>query len=83
MGRVVKKPINQHQYLENANLALRAMARDGIKLVNIGKEDDVKYISLDKVNIKYSRMIYQAHKEKWVFFTKLLSTGMGMLYLMD
>ncbi len=37
IGRIVKKPINQHQYLENATLALRAMTNDNIKLVNIGK----------------------------------------------
>ena len=41
VGRICKKPVNQHQFLENANLALRAMARDGIKLVNIGAEDVV------------------------------------------
>lgn len=37
VGRVVKKPHNQHQYLENVSLALRAMVNDGIKLVNIGE----------------------------------------------
>lgn len=34
---VVKKPINQHQCLDNINLALKAMTNDGIKLVNIGQ----------------------------------------------
>ena len=37
IGRVIKKPLNQHHYLENVNLALRAMTNDGIKLVNIGE----------------------------------------------
>jgi hypothetical protein len=34
--RFFKKPINQHQCLENASLALTAITEDGIKLVNIG-----------------------------------------------
>lgn len=34
---VVKRPINQHQCLDNINLALKAMTGDGIKLVNIGQ----------------------------------------------
>lgn len=34
---VVKRPINQHQCLDNINLALKAMTSDGIKLVNIGQ----------------------------------------------
>ena len=37
IGRVVRKPMNQHQYLENVTLALRAMTSDNIKLVNIGE----------------------------------------------
>ena len=37
IGRVVKKPINHHQFLENVTIALRAMLADEIKLVNIGK----------------------------------------------
>lgn len=37
LGRIVKKPNNQHQKLENVTLALRAITRDGVKLVNIGK----------------------------------------------
>ena len=37
VGRVVKKPVNQHQFFDNVNLAIRAMTNDGIKLVNIGK----------------------------------------------
>jgi hypothetical protein len=35
--RFFKKPINQHQSLENATLALNAITEDGIKLVNIGR----------------------------------------------
>lgn len=34
--RFFKKPINQHQKLENGTLALNAITEDGIKLVNIG-----------------------------------------------
>ena len=37
IGRVIKKPLNQHQSLENVTLALRAIAEDGVRLVNIGK----------------------------------------------
>ena len=37
IGRKISKPINQHQYLENVQTALNAVAADGIKLVNIGK----------------------------------------------
>ena len=37
IGRIIKKPMNQHHYLENVNIALRAMTNDNIKLVNIGK----------------------------------------------
>lgn len=33
---VIKKPLNQHQCLENVALALKAMTSDDIKLVNIG-----------------------------------------------
>lgn len=33
----IKKPINQHQYLENVQTALNAIASENIKLVNIGK----------------------------------------------
>ena len=32
-----KKPVNQHQELENITIALDAIMEDGIKLVNIGK----------------------------------------------
>ncbi|CAH1781777.1 unnamed protein product, partial [Owenia fusiformis] len=39
--RVVKKPINQHQYLENVTLALKAISEDDVKLVNIGNSDIV------------------------------------------
>ena len=37
IGRIVKKPLNQHHYLENVNIAIRAMTNDNIKLVNIGE----------------------------------------------
>ncbi len=32
----MKKPLNQHHYLENVTIALNAMKKDDIKLVNIG-----------------------------------------------
>lgn len=32
-----KRPMNQHQYLENVTAALNAIEKDGVKLVNIGK----------------------------------------------
>ena len=32
-----KKPINQHQELENISIALDAIQEDGLKLVNIGR----------------------------------------------
>ena len=32
----MKKPMNQHHYLENVTMALNAMKKDDIKLVNIG-----------------------------------------------
>lgn len=34
-----KKPLNQHQCLENITLALNAILADGIRLVNIGNTD--------------------------------------------
>ncbi|CAF0726884.1 unnamed protein product [Brachionus calyciflorus] len=37
--RYFKNPTNQHQSLENINLALNAITDDGIKLVNIGNVD--------------------------------------------
>ena len=37
IGRVIRKPLNQHHYLENVTLAINAMQNDGIKLVNIGE----------------------------------------------
>ena len=40
VGRVIKKPLNQHHYLENVSLALRAMTKDNIKLVNIGEDNN-------------------------------------------
>ncbi|KAL8600676.1 hypothetical protein ACOMHN_006742 [Nucella lapillus] len=41
IGKVIKKPMNQHQSLENVTLALRAIAEDNVRLVNIGSEDIV------------------------------------------
>lgn len=32
-----RKPVNQHQFLENVSTALNAVAEEGVKLVNIGK----------------------------------------------
>lgn len=46
-GKVIKKPINHHQYLENVTLALRAMASDDIKLVNIGKLESLFHLYND------------------------------------
>uniref|UniRef100_A0A8D8PWX3 Filamin-C n=1 Tax=Cacopsylla melanoneura TaxID=428564 RepID=A0A8D8PWX3_9HEMI len=37
----IKKPTNQHQFLENVTCALNAVNEDGIKLVNIGNVDIV------------------------------------------
>ncbi|XP_045132539.1 filamin-B-like isoform X2 [Portunus trituberculatus] len=39
--RKVKRVLNQHQALENVSTALKAIADDGIKLVNIGNVDIV------------------------------------------
>ncbi|KAK6195553.1 hypothetical protein SNE40_000960 [Patella caerulea] len=36
-GRIVKEPKNSHQSLQNATVALTAVANDNIRLVNIGK----------------------------------------------
>ncbi|BES97175.1 Hypothetical protein NTJ_09989 [Nesidiocoris tenuis] len=33
----IKKPLNQHHFLENVTVALTAIHEDGVKLVNIGK----------------------------------------------
>ena len=33
----IRAPINQHQYIENVQIALNAISSDNIKLVNIGK----------------------------------------------
>ncbi|GIY41276.1 filamin-A [Caerostris darwini] len=38
----IRKPLNQHQCLENVQTALQAMASDNIKLVNIGNTDIVE-----------------------------------------
>ena len=32
----IRSPINQHQYIENVQIALNAISSDNIKLVNIG-----------------------------------------------
>ena len=37
MGRIVRKPVNQHQQLDNVIKALRAIENDNVRLVNIGK----------------------------------------------
>ncbi|XP_014240191.1 filamin-A isoform X2 [Cimex lectularius] len=37
----IKKPMNQHHYLENVTAALAAINEDGVKLVNIGNVDIV------------------------------------------
>ena len=36
IGRIVRRPLNQHQFLENLNIALKAITDEDIKLVNIG-----------------------------------------------
>jgi len=36
VNAAVRRPINQHQCIDNINRALRAMTDDGIRLVNIG-----------------------------------------------
>ncbi|KAL8594788.1 hypothetical protein ACOMHN_047506 [Nucella lapillus] len=41
IGKVIKKPLNHHQSLENVSLALKAVADDNVRLVNIGSEDIV------------------------------------------
>lgn len=51
-----KKPINQHQSLENATLALHAITEDGIRLVNIGIEmgenNKIRHGLVYRLNIK-------------------------------
>lgn len=37
IGRIIKKPNNPHQNLENVTKALNAIANDNVRLVNIGK----------------------------------------------
>ncbi|ESO98827.1 hypothetical protein LOTGIDRAFT_89490, partial [Lottia gigantea] len=37
VGKVVQNPKNSHQSLQNATVALTAVANDNVKLVNIGK----------------------------------------------
>ena len=38
-----KKPVNQHQELENITIALDAITEDGIKLVNIGRTTIISF----------------------------------------
>uniref|UniRef100_A0A0L8H3C6 Calponin-homology (CH) domain-containing protein n=1 Tax=Octopus bimaculoides TaxID=37653 RepID=A0A0L8H3C6_OCTBM len=40
--KICKNPLNQHQYLENLSIALDAIRKDKVKLVNIGAEDIVE-----------------------------------------
>lgn len=47
IGRVIKNPLNQHQSLENVTLALRAIAEDNVRLVNIGKA--LLFISVNRM----------------------------------
>lgn len=35
----IRRPTNQHQFLENVSAALNAIAEDGVKLVNIGEHE--------------------------------------------
>ena len=37
VNAVVRRPVNQHQCIDNINRALRAVTDDGIRLVNIGQ----------------------------------------------
>lgn len=41
VGRIIKKPLNHHQELENVTIALNAISNDNVRLVNIGPEDIV------------------------------------------
>ena len=41
IGRIIKKPNNPHQNLENVTKALNAIANDNVRLVNIGSDDIV------------------------------------------
>lgn len=36
IGRIIKKPLNHHQELENVTIALNAISNDNVRLVNIG-----------------------------------------------
>ncbi|OQV23312.1 Filamin-B [Hypsibius exemplaris] len=42
IGKAFQNPVNQHQMLENVQLALNAIMDDNIKLVNIGNQDLVE-----------------------------------------
>ena len=53
-----KRPLNQHHELENIAIALDAIKEDGIKLVNIGRNDWIIIIQLNYFQqSKYRRNI--------------------------
>lgn len=49
-----RRPANQHHYLENASVALKAVEEDGIKLVNIGMDLNSNIMRIKKLtfNVK-------------------------------
>ena len=47
----IRSPINQHQYIENVQIALNAISSDNIKLVNIGKFPFVYILMTDTVSV--------------------------------
>lgn len=47
----IRSPINQHQYIENVQVALNAISSDNIKLVNIGKHPI--YLLLQVINCSH------------------------------
>jgi len=53
-----KKPVNQHQELENISIALDAIMEDGIKLVNIGK---IVYLIL----VNYIEVVISCIQNYW------------------
>lgn len=40
VSAATRRPVNQHQCIDNINCALRAMTDDGIRMVNIGRFHD-------------------------------------------
>lgn len=42
-GHPSSKPLNRHQRIDNVNLALKAMADDGIRLINIGMASQILF----------------------------------------